>query len=111
MPGFASYSATPGDNTSINGINIAENCPPGNLNGAVRQFMADARAEHDALPDTSGFMLKAAGTFSGTQPVYTGRGAYLHHNSASLTSGRIFMQASGGAVPTGMTPGDILLEY
>lgn len=35
------YSSTPGANTSISGINIAENCSPANINNAIRQLMAD----------------------------------------------------------------------
>lgn len=35
------YSTTPGSNTSISGINIAENCTPANINNAIRQLMAD----------------------------------------------------------------------
>lgn len=37
------YSATPASNTAIAGINIAENCPPGNVNNAIRQLMADLK--------------------------------------------------------------------
>jgi len=35
------YSTTPGSNTSISGINIAEGCPPSGINNALRQLMAD----------------------------------------------------------------------
>lgn len=105
------YSTTPASNTSISGTNIGEGCSPGGLNNAFRQLMADVRVMYDNLPTTSTYMLKAAGTFSGTQPIYTGRGAYLHHNTASFASGRVFVQASGGATPSGMVAGDILLEY
>lgn len=105
------YSTTPASNTSISGINIAENCSPANINNALRQIMADVRVMYDGLPSTATLMPKAGGTFSGTQPIYSGRGAYLHHNSSSLTSGRIFMQASGGSTPSGMVAGDLLLEY
>lgn len=105
------YSATPGSNTSINGINIAEGCPAGNLNGGMRQVMADVRVMYDAIPDTAALMTKAAGTFSGTQPIYTGRGAYMHNNNPAHTSGRVFLQASGGTTPVGMASGDWLLEY
>lgn len=105
------YSSTPASNTTISGTNIAENCSPGGLNNAFRQLMADVRVMYDNLPDTGTFQTKAAAVFSGTQPTYTGRGAYTHHNNASLTSGRIFMQATGGATPSGMIGGDILLEY
>ncbi len=39
--GIQDYSTTPGSNTTINSINIAEGCPPSNLNNAIRQVMAD----------------------------------------------------------------------
>lgn len=35
------YSTTPGSNTAISGINVAEACPPANINNAFRQMMAD----------------------------------------------------------------------
>jgi hypothetical protein len=35
------YNATASNNTAISGINIAEGCPPGNVNNAIRQMMAD----------------------------------------------------------------------
>lgn len=76
-----------------------------------RSIMASVRVMYDNLPSTANLMPKAAGVFSGTQPTYTGRGAYLHHNSSALTSGRVFVQASGGATPSGMLPGDLLFEY
>lgn len=104
------YSTTPASNIAISGINIAEACAAANINNAFRQLMADVRAMYNNLPDTTTFQTKAAAVFSGTQPIYTGRGAYLHHNNALLTSGKVFLQATGGAAPA-MSPGDILLEY
>ena len=41
----SSYSTTASSNTTISGTNIAENCPAGNLNNAIRQMMADIRTE------------------------------------------------------------------
>jgi len=38
------YSTTPSANASISGVNIAEGCPPGGINNAIRQMMADIRA-------------------------------------------------------------------
>jgi hypothetical protein len=105
------YSNTAGNNTAIAGINIGEGCSPANLNNAIRQMMADIKTFSDSVPSTATLMPKAAGTFSGTQPKYDGRGAYLHHNNAAFTSGRVFMQATGGSTPAGMIAGDILLEY
>lgn len=37
------WSATANDNTTIDSINIAENCPPGNINNAIRAVMANVR--------------------------------------------------------------------
>lgn len=105
------WSAVADDNTAIDGTNIDENCPAGNVNNGLRSIMAGVRVMYDDLPATADLMPKAGGTFSGTQPIYDGRGAFLHHNSSALTSGRIFLQASGGSTPAGMVAGDILLEY
>lgn len=107
---FADYSLTAASNTTIAGINIAEGCPAGNINGAIRAIMADAKAEHDAMPDLGDYVLLDGTTAFTGQPTYTGRGAFLHHNNSANASGRIFIQASGGATPT-MSNGDILLEY
>lgn len=108
---FSDYSSTPAANVSIAGIDIDEGCSPGTINNAIRQIMADARTFSDNAPSASTFMPKEAGAFAGTQPIYTGRGAYAHHNNSAFTSCRIFMQASGGSTPVGMVAGDILLEY
>jgi hypothetical protein len=41
------YSTTPDLNVQISGINIAEGCPPSGINNAIRQLMADVKAEKD----------------------------------------------------------------
>jgi len=43
MP-ITDYDATAGNNTSIDGTNIAEGCAPGGLNNAIRSVMADLKA-------------------------------------------------------------------
>jgi hypothetical protein len=48
--GIEDYSTTPGSNTAINGISIAEGMSPANVNNAIRQMMADL-----AVPARSGF--------------------------------------------------------
>lgn len=105
------YSETPGSNNTISGINIAEGCPPANLNNAIRQMMADLAALLDDLPDTSTFMPKSSGTFSGTQPIYTGRGAYLHSNDSANVSGRVYYLTTGTALPTSPSNGDVVFFY
>lgn len=107
---FNDYSLTPSANVSIGGINVDEGCAAGNINGAIRQLMADAKAEHSALPDVSTLVTKAAGVFSGTQPKYTGEGAFFHWADPALTSAKGYVQAAGGSAPT-MSEGDLLFEY
>jgi hypothetical protein len=46
---ISSYSTTPGSNTTISGINVAEGTAPGNINDAIRQMMADIKTWYDAM--------------------------------------------------------------
>jgi hypothetical protein len=103
------WSTDPNQNTSVDGINIAENCPPGNLNNALRAIMAAVRAAFSNVPNGADYVTKSNGSFA-NQPAVSGRGAILHHNDPSNASGRIFIQAAGGTAPVGMVNGDFLIE-
>ena len=46
--GVKDYHLNPDNNTQINGINIAEGCQPSGINNAIRQLMADVKADSDA---------------------------------------------------------------
>jgi hypothetical protein len=106
------WSLTPSANVSLATFDLRESYTNvGDFNGITRQLMADIKAFSNTVPVAADYLTKAAGVFSGTQPIYTGRGAYLHHNSSALTSGRIFMQAAGGSTPAGMAAGDALAEF
>lgn len=105
---FSDYFSTPSLNVTIAGISVAENCPAGNVNNALRQLMADARTFSDSIPNVANLMPLAGGVFSG--PVtFTGKGHVLYHNDPANASGRIFIQPLGGAAPA-MSNGDWLLE-
>ena len=45
---IADYSTIADNNITISGLSIAEGCPPSNVNNAMRQIMADVKAEKDA---------------------------------------------------------------
>ena len=49
--GVNDYSLNPDNNTQINGINIAEGCLPSGINDAIRQLMADVKADSDEQND------------------------------------------------------------
>ena len=114
MVDVSSWAEAPGSNTSVDGVNIAESCAPGNLNNAIRAVMAGVKTFHVAYSTTvtglSAYMPKAGGTFTGTQPIYTGEGAFLHHAGAGFTSGKIHLVVDGAAAPSG-TSGDIAVFY
>ena len=40
---ISEFSTTPGNNTDINGINIAEGCAPSGINNAIRELMSDLK--------------------------------------------------------------------
>jgi hypothetical protein len=105
------WSTTPGSNTTISGINIAEGCAPANINNAIRQIMADVRVVYNDLPNVSVYAPLTAAVFTGTQPKYTGRGAYLHNASSSNTSGRVDFLVDGDALPSSPSNGDIVFFY
>lgn len=105
------WSTDPAQNTTIDGVNIGENCPPANLNNMGRSIMAAVRVMYDNLPTVSGFMPLDGGTFTGTQPKYTDEGAFLHHAASSLSSGKVHVLAEGSADPAGLANGDLIFYY
>lgn len=108
MP-VSDWSADPNQNGTISGTNIAENCPAANVNDAIRKIMANVRLMYDGLPNGSTFVTKTGAIFL-DQPMFSGRGAFLHHNDPTLTSARVYVQAAGGSPPAGMVNGDFLIE-
>jgi hypothetical protein len=111
---FSAYSTTPANNTSLNGINVAENCPAANLNNAVRQLAADGKALANEVAGLGGggsaaFLPLSGGTVTGAIQ-RAGAGGHLYHASSGNTSGAIHIIASGGALPSGLAAGDIILE-
>jgi hypothetical protein len=115
MVDVSTWSETPGSNTTVDGTSIAEACSPGNLNNAIRSVMAGVKTFHIAYSTTAAslaadYMPKAAGTFSGTQPKYTGEGAVLHNYSSSGTSGKVFRIPVGDPDPT-TADGDWVFYY
>ena len=53
MSGITAWSPTASANTSVGGINIAEGCPPGNVNDGIRQVMAILRSSISTTLDAT----------------------------------------------------------
>ena len=105
------YSTNPDENTTINGLNIAEQCTPAVLNNAQRQLMADVRVMYDDLPSTANLVPKDGAVFEGVQPKYKDQGAFLHNASVGASSGKVTFLKEGSAFPSGPANGDIVFFY
>ena len=109
---FSDYSTLAASNSTIAGQSIAEGTTaPGTVNLAIRTLMADGRLLYDQVNaiNLSGYAGLASPAFTG-QPTVSGRGGILHHQNTANSSGRIFVQATGGTQPT-MSNGDWLAEF
>ena len=92
---ISEYDSTASNNTDVDGVNIAEGCPPSGINNAIREVMAHLK---DFQSGTSGdpFTNSSTVTSSGTLAV-TGN---LTFDGASGTSGQVLVSAGSGATPT-----------
>lgn len=104
------WSETPDSNSTVDGINIAEGCPAGNMNGGLRAVMAAVKTLYLALPNVSGLMAKAGGVFTGAIS-QTGAGAYRHNADSALSDGRTYYLAEGAARPASPGPGMLVFYY
>jgi hypothetical protein len=67
---ISEYSATAGDNTDVNGVNIAEGCPPSSMNNMGREIMA-ALKRFQVGSDGDGVTVGGALVVSGATTVNT----------------------------------------
>lgn len=112
--GVKDYDLNPDNNTQINGINIAEGCPPSGINDAIRQMMADVKADKDAqdkaltTPATAstlgvvkpgtGMTVNAAGKLDVKKASTSNAGIVQLNNTVTSTS--ITQAATSNAVKT-----------
>ena len=95
---ISEYDVNAANNTDVDGVNLAEGCPPSGINNAIREVMAHLK---DWQSGVSGDGLATSGTItsSGTLAV-TGN---LTLDGASGTSGQYLASAGSGATPTWAT--------
>lgn len=108
--GVKDYDLNPDNNTQINGINIAEGCPPSGINNAVRQLMADVKEDSDAQSEALKKFSETPASAEELGPVKVGDGLTMGEDgtlSANLATaeaaGRVKASttAQAGAVPLG----------
>ena len=59
---ISQWDVNPANNTDVGGINIAENCPPSNINNAIREVMSQVKELQNGA---SGDSLTLNGTLQG----------------------------------------------
>jgi len=106
---FSDYSTTPASNTTIAGINVAENCPPGGINNAIRQLMADGKELSNTVSGLGSYLPLSGGTLTG-DITRAGQGAYLKHARSDLSDGRVYFLPEGSALPS-PAPGTVVFFY
>lgn len=99
MASPSEFSTDPNLNTTIGGVNVAENCSPAGLNNVERYLAATIRVLYDQVQGLTGAMPKAGGAFTGDIS-RQGRGGYWHHAGASQANGIIYTLPEGSPRPT-----------
>lgn len=111
---ISEFDTNPDNNTDIDNINIAENCPPANINNAIRElmsqlkdFQAGNQASNQLLAAGGGTGLSSSGTsgnvltsdgsgWVSSAPVYVPTGAILMWGTASAPTG--YFLCNGAAI-------------
>lgn len=109
---FSDYYSVASLNVTIGGVNIAEGCAASNVNDAIRQLMADGRLLSDIVStiNTSSFMLKSGGAFTG-QITRNGNGGYFYNANGSQGGGKVSFLPTGSANPSSPAEGDMVFFY
>ncbi len=81
---ISEFSATPGNNTDIDGINIAEGCAPSGINNAIRELMSQLK---DWQAGTSNDPMTIGSSGSLTLSYGTANGVAYLNGSKVLTTG------------------------
>lgn len=84
------WSATPDDNTDIGGTNIAEGCPPGNMNNGLRKMMAQVRTWANSLKFVS--YVAQALTNEQKQQARSNIGVPANYDDRYYTEGEVDLQ-------------------
>jgi hypothetical protein len=105
------WSTVAANNTTIEGISIAENCPAANVNDVARAMAAAIKSFSLTVSSPSGsYMPLSGGTFTG-QIKRSGSGGYLYNAAGAQSGGAFYALASGSALPSSPQEGTWVAFY
>jgi len=94
---ISEYSATAGDNTDVNGVNIAEGCPPSSMNNMGREIMA-ALKRFQVGSDGDGVTVGGSFVVSGSTTVNTFSTTLLNADNITIDGNTISSTDSNGNI-------------
>lgn len=95
---ISEYDSTAANNTDIDGVNLAEGCPPSGINNAIRESMAHLK---EFQTGASGDSLTVGGTLTASGNAnFTGE---IQLNGSAGTSGQFLTSQGSGSDPTWTT--------
>ena len=109
---FSDYSTVPNANVTIGGLSVAEGCPAGNLNNAIRQIAADGKLLSNTVTaiNLADYAPLTGAVFTGN-PRFTGKGGYWYHANAAQTGGPVSIVPTGTARPASPAEGTVQFYY
>ena len=92
---ISEYDSTAANNTDVDGVNLAEGCPPSGINNAIREVMAHLK---DFQTGSSSDALTVGGTFTASGNAnFTGE---IQLNGSAGTAGQYLTSQGSGSDPT-----------
>lgn len=92
---ISQYDSTAANNTDVDGVNLAEGCPPSGINNAIREVMAHLK---DFQTGSSSDALTVGGTFTASGNAnFTGE---VQLNGSAGTAGQYLTSQGSGSDPT-----------
>jgi hypothetical protein len=92
---ISEYDVVAANNTDVDGINIAESCPPSGINNAIREVMAHLK---DFQSGASADNLTVTGTLTSSNSLAVTGGLTL--DGSAGTTGQVIVSAGSGNTPT-----------
>lgn len=116
--GISAYSTTPGSNTAISGINLAEGCNASGINDAIRQLMADIATACSTFGQTimsaasAAAALTALGFSAFMQTLVGAASASAARTTLGITTNLITVTYTiSSSAPSGGSAGDLWFRF